>query len=63
MKNKENKENKLTLNQLANKLKISRTTLWRYRKFNGFPQPLPEKGNKRLWSIKAIKEWLKNFTL
>jgi predicted DNA-binding transcriptional regulator AlpA len=53
----------LTLKQISEKYNISRTSLWRYRKYKTFPKPLPGSGNNRLWLIHEIQDWLTKFTL
>ena len=44
---------------LCNLLQISRTTLWRWTKIEGFPTP-PKCGSIVLWDAKAIEHWLEN---
>jgi predicted DNA-binding transcriptional regulator AlpA len=53
----------LTLKQISNEFSISRTSLWRYRKYKSFPKPLPGCGNDRVWLTQDVKDWLTKFTL
>lgn len=43
---------------LARRLSISQTTLWRWRKTKGFPQPIKLGPRMVGWRLSTIKCWL-----
>ena len=48
----------LNINQLTRVLNISRTTLEKYRKQEGFPKPIGQ-SNRPKWITEEILKWLK----
>jgi predicted DNA-binding transcriptional regulator AlpA len=49
----------ITPTELVQKLKISRTTLWRLQRSGKFPKPRKVLPNKVLWLSTEIEEWMK----
>jgi predicted DNA-binding transcriptional regulator AlpA len=40
--------------------KITQMTLWRWREFKGFPEPLTI-NTRNYWQLSDVREWLKQF--
>ena len=47
----------LTQNEVAERLKVSKPTLWRMRKKADFPQPVYPMGHPK-WDANEIEAWL-----
>ena len=53
--------NIITIKQITHKFKISRTTFWRYRQYDGFPKKLQESGKGLRWNLDEIEYWFNNW--
>jgi excisionase family DNA binding protein len=49
----------LTASELADDLRIGRTTLWRLRKQQDFPAPM-RVGNTLRWDAREVEKWLES---
>ncbi|WP_295365356.1 hypothetical protein [uncultured Succinivibrio sp.] len=49
----------LSINQLTKVLNVSRTTLEKYRKQEGFPKPVGGQSNRPKWITEEIVKWIK----
>jgi prophage regulatory protein len=46
------------LDEVQNRVALSKTTLWRLRKLHAFPDPVPVSPGRVLWSERSINAWI-----
>jgi predicted DNA-binding transcriptional regulator AlpA len=46
------------IDEVQNKVQLSRSTLWRLRRTGGFPDPIAVSPHRKLWLERAVDAWI-----